>query len=64
MKGNYIITCSIERASGWQQWEVKASNKADAIRRFKAGEAVFLDESVEVTSLSEPDAELERGEKQ
>lgn len=55
----YLVTCSVEHASGWQVFSVVADSEEEALRKFKAGDCEFEEDEVEVTALGEPEIELE-----
>ena len=54
----YLVICDVEGASGTQTWAVTAENEEDAVAKYKAGECEFVEEDIEVTSLGEPEVEL------
>ncbi len=52
---NYRLIVPVEKASGWQEYRVTAESPKEAIKAFQKGEAEFVHEEIEVTSLGEPE---------
>lgn len=50
----FRVTTSVQSAQGNQVWEVEAKDEAEAKKVFDRGEATFVAEEIEVTSIGEP----------
>ncbi len=54
-KKKFTICCNVEKASGYQIFEVLAKDSDEALRIFKSRGGTFVDEEIEITSLGEPE---------
>lgn len=51
----FLIQTSVENVEGSQTWYVDAESKAQALEKYKAGEADIYASEVDVTSLGAPE---------
>lgn len=56
---SYEVVIPVKKAVGAQYWIVDAESPDDAIRRWKAGEAVLTNEVVEVVDIGKPEVTAE-----